>query len=67
MKLAMTSAALHSPRSSSIATACARAARAWTWERASAQFLEHLVRARDGRDLAATFTAEARSRCQTVT
>jgi glycosyltransferase involved in cell wall biosynthesis len=32
---------------------CARAARAWTWERASAQFLGHLVHARDGRDLTA--------------
>ena len=46
---------------------CARAARAWTWERASAQFLAHLVRARDGRDLASQAVAGVRDRCQTVT
>jgi hypothetical protein len=33
--------------------ACRRAAGEWTWERASAQFFGHLVRARDGSDLAA--------------
>jgi glycosyltransferase involved in cell wall biosynthesis len=33
--------------------ACHRAAAAWTWQRATDQFLSHLVRARDGRDLAA--------------
>ena len=46
---------------------CARAAQAWTWERASAQFLAHLVQARDGRDLAWGSSAAARERCPTVT
>lgn len=32
---------------------CRRGASTWTWERASAQFFGHLVRARDGHDLAA--------------
>ena len=32
--------------------ACRRVASERTWERASAQFFGHLVRARDGRDLA---------------
>ena len=32
---------------------CHRAAQRWTWERASRQFLSHLVRARDGVDLVA--------------
>ena len=32
---------------------CQRAAQRWTWERASRQFLSHLVPARDGADLAA--------------
>jgi glycosyltransferase involved in cell wall biosynthesis len=32
---------------------CRREASRWTWERASGQFLAHLVRARDGQDLAA--------------
>ena len=31
---------------------CRRAAGEWTWQRATAQFLSHLVRARDGEDLA---------------
>jgi hypothetical protein len=31
--------------------ACRRSALGRTWRRASAQFLSHLVRARDGRDL----------------
>jgi glycosyltransferase involved in cell wall biosynthesis len=31
---------------------CRRAALRWTWERATAQFLSHLVRAHDGTDLA---------------
>jgi glycosyltransferase involved in cell wall biosynthesis len=30
---------------------CRRVAAGWTWQRASAQFLSHLVDARDGRDL----------------
>lgn len=37
--------------------ACRRAAAEWTWERATAQFLSHLVRARDGRDLSASRAA----------
>lgn len=36
---------------------CRREASTWTWERASAQFLSHLVRARDGHDLAARVAA----------
>lgn len=32
---------------------CRHVAAGWTWERASAQFLSHLVRTRDGRDLVA--------------
>jgi glycosyltransferase involved in cell wall biosynthesis len=31
---------------------CHRAAQRWTWERASAEFLSHLARARDGAKLA---------------
>jgi 1,2-diacylglycerol 3-alpha-glucosyltransferase/glucuronosyltransferase len=41
--------------------ACRRAASEWTWERASAQFFGHLVRARDGHDLAALAAARAAS------
>jgi glycosyltransferase involved in cell wall biosynthesis len=41
--------------------ACRRAAGEWTWERASTQFLGHLVRARDGHDLAAPAVARAAS------
>jgi glycosyltransferase involved in cell wall biosynthesis len=32
---------------------CRQAAQQWTWERATAQFLSHLVLARSGADLAA--------------
>lgn len=32
---------------------CRRAAAKWTWERATAQFLSHLVRARDGENRSA--------------
>jgi glycosyltransferase involved in cell wall biosynthesis len=38
---------------------CRRVASEWTWERASAQFYSHLVRARDGRDLAVPQQAAA--------
>ena len=37
--------------------ACRRAAAQWSWERASAQFLSHLVRARDGVDLHAAMAS----------
>jgi glycosyltransferase involved in cell wall biosynthesis len=40
--------------------ACSLAAGAWTWERATAQFFSHLVRARDGSDLAASAAEEPR-------
>jgi glycosyltransferase involved in cell wall biosynthesis len=40
---------------------CRRVASTWTWERASAQFFGHLVRARDGHDLAARVAATAAS------
>ena len=40
---------------------CRRAASTYTWERASAQFLGHLVRAGDGHDLAVTVAATAAS------
>jgi glycosyltransferase involved in cell wall biosynthesis len=36
---------------------CRRAAGEWTWERATAQFVAHLVRARDGGDLAEALAA----------
>ena len=38
---------------------CRRVASTWTWERASAQFFGHLVRARDGHDLAVRVAATA--------
>jgi glycosyltransferase involved in cell wall biosynthesis len=38
---------------------CRREASTWTWERASAQFFGHLVRARDGHDLAARMAVTA--------
>jgi len=38
---------------------CRRVAAGWTWERASEQFLSHLVRAADGRDLVATGASRA--------
>ena len=48
--------------------ACRGAAAAWTWERASAQFASHLVRARDGADvqadLLAAFPSHAGGRAQ---
>jgi len=40
---------------------CRRVASTWTWERASAQFFGHLVRARDGHDLEARVAATAAS------
>ena len=40
---------------------CRRVASTWTWERASAQFFGHLVRSRDGHDLAARVAATAAS------
>lgn len=39
---------------------CRRVASMWTWERASAQFVGHLVRARDGQELAAGAAARPR-------
>ena len=45
---------------------CRRAASEWTWERASAEFFGHLVRARDGQDLASQAVAGVRDRCQAV-
>jgi glycosyltransferase involved in cell wall biosynthesis len=44
---------------------CRRAAAAWTWERAVDQFLAHLVRAGDGRDLVAAGVSLSSSRFTT--
>jgi glycosyltransferase involved in cell wall biosynthesis len=44
---------------------CRRAAGAWTWERAVDQFLAHLVRAGDGRDLVAARVSLSSSRFTT--